>query len=154
MQINTSLVTSLFIAGLFIQGSIGHAASSDAPPQVTLHVSFEKAGWVKSAAGCADCYCAMAQAVEGHAGDAALIEGVAQSAAVESPFNLSKASGTVTLWYKPTVSKSKKAYYPLLWCGESNGVGGGAFWRLLYDSSLRFDVRDPQDRYCTASTKE
>lgn len=154
MQINTSLVASLVIAGLYMQGSAGRCAEADAPPKVTLHLSFERENWVKSAAGCADCYCASAQPVEGRAGAAALIESVSQSAAVESPFNLSKARGTVTLWYRPTVSKSKKAYYPLLWCGENNGVGGGAFWLWLYDSSLRFDVRDPQDRYCTASTKE
>jgi len=152
MQINTSLVSSLFIAGLFIHGSVGRCAASDAPPQVTLHVSFEKDNWVKSAAGCADCYCAMASPVEGHVGDGALIENVAQSAVVEAPYNISKARGALTLWYKPTVSRGKKAYYPLLWCGENNGVGGGAFWLWMYEKTLRFDVRDPQDRYCTAST--
>ena len=153
MQINPSLVAGLFIAGLFIPAGVGRCAERDAPPQVTLHLSFEKENWVKSAAGSPDCFSAMAQAVEGRAGSAALIENAAQSAVVESPFNLSKARGTVTLWYKPTVSTSKKAYYPLLWCGEQNGVGSGAFWLWLYDNSLRFDVRDPQDRYCTASTK-
>ncbi|HNX34305.1 MAG TPA: Beta-galactosidase C-terminal domain [Kiritimatiellia bacterium] len=154
MPINTSLVTSLFIACLFIHGSVGRSDASDVPPQVTLHLSFEKDNWVKSAAGCADCFCAMANPVEGRVGEAALIENVNQSAAVDSPFNLSKARGTVTLWYKPTVSAGKKAYYPLLWCGENHGVGGGAFWLWRYDSSLRFDVRDPQDRYCTAGTSD
>ena len=99
MPINTSLVSSLFVACLFIHGSVERCAATDTPPQVTLHLSFEKENWVASAAGCADCYCAMAQAVPGHVGNAALIENLAQSAVVESPFNLDKARGTITLWF-------------------------------------------------------
>lgn len=123
-------------------------------PLVTLHLSFEKGNWVQSAAGCADCFSAMAQSVSGHAGTGALIESLAQSAVVEAPYNLSKARGSLTLWYKPTVAREKRENFPLFWCGESSGVGGNAFWLWLNERSLRFDVRDPQDRYCTASTAD
>lgn len=141
------------MTGFAVCAGAGRCAETAPPPQVTLHLSFEKENWVKSAAGCADCYSAMAQAVEGRVGAAALIESVNQSATVESPFNLGKARGTITFWYKPTVSAGKKAYYPLLWCGEGTKAGNNALWLWLYEGLLRFDVRDPQDRYCTAPTK-
>ena len=126
-------------------------AEESSAPLVMLHLSFDATNWVQSAAGCADCFSAMAQAVPGHVGNGALIETVAKSAVVEAPYNLSKARGALTLWYKPTVSRAKKANCPLFWCGESSDVGGNAFWLWLNEKSLRFDVRDPQDRYCTAS---
>ena len=142
---------ALVIGALLAQGSISLRAESEAAALVTLHLSFEKESWVQSAAGCADCFSAMAQAVPGHAGSGALIENLVQSAVVEAPFNLSKARGALTLWYKPTVSREKKANFPLFWCGENSDVGGNALWLWLNEKTLRFDVRDPQDRYCTAS---
>lgn len=152
MHFKTSLVAGLFSAGLFISGSVGHGAEAVASPLVTLHLSFEKDNWVASAAGCADCFSARACPVEGYVGAGALIESASQSAVVETPFNLDKARGTITLWYKPTLSQGKKAYFPLVWCGESNEVGSNSFWLWLSNGALRFDVRDPQDSYCTAST--
>jgi hypothetical protein len=121
---------------------------------VTLHLSFDATNWVQSAAGCGDCFSAASQAVPGHAGCGALIEKLTQSAVVEAPYNLSKVRGTLTLWYKPTAAREKKAYFPLFWCGEGKDVGANSLWLWLYEKTLRFDVRDPQDRYCTASTSE
>ena len=114
MLIQASFTARLLTVGVVVWTGAGRCAETEPPPQVTLHLSFEKENWVKTAAGSSDCYSAMAQAVAGRVGAAALIENVNQSAAVETPFNLSKARGTITLWYKPTVSAGKKAYYPLL----------------------------------------
>jgi len=154
MRYGEAFVASLLFFGFFTGGGEALSAETGGTPLVTLHLSFETNNWVQSAAGCADCFSAAAQTVPGHAGVGALIENVAQSAVVEAPYNLSKARGSLTLWYKPTVSREKKAYFPLFWCGENNGVGGNSFWLWLYEKTLRFDVRDPQDRYCTASAAD
>lgn len=144
------------LACLLVSCGANLRADDGAKPLVTLHLSFDATNWVQSAAGCADCFSAMAQAVPGHTGNGALIENVAQSAVVEAPYNLSKARGTITLWYQPTLSRnaSAKANFPLIWCGENSGVGGNSFWLWLNDKTLRFDVRDPQDRYCTTGTSD
>ncbi len=143
------------IIGTFLTiGAVRLFAAGEGAPLVMLHLSFETDNWVQSAAGCADCFSAMAQTVPGRVGKGALIETVAQSAVVEAPYNLSKARGALTLWYKPSVSRKEKANNPLFWCGESRDVGSNAFWLWLNEKSLRFDVRDPQDRYCTASTSD
>jgi hypothetical protein len=149
-------VAGLIIATLLTTGAADLYAESDGTPLVTLHLSFEKENWVKSAAGCADCFSAMAQAVPGHAGTGALIENFAQSAVVEAPYNLSKTRGSITLWYQPTLSRnaSAKENFPLIWCGESSEVGGNAFWLWINEKTLRFDVRDPNDRYCTTGTSD
>ena len=146
---------AILFSGLFAVLSL--SAAEPAPvPHVTLHLSFEKDNWVQTAAGCADCFSAMAQAIPGHAGSGALIENVTQSASVEAPYNLDKARGTITLWYRPTLSRhaSAKENFPLFWCGENQKVGSGSFWLWINERTLRFDVRDPNDHYCTTGTSD
>lgn len=130
------------------------AETETGAPQLRLHLSFEKDHWVTYAAGSADCFSAMPTQAAGRTSQGARIEIVGQSAMVETPFNLDKARGTVTLWYQPTLSHGKEAYFPLLWCGESSDAGSNSFWLWLYNGSLRFDVRDPRDSYCSVPIRD
>ncbi len=129
-------------------------ANANELPLVRLHLTFDAPEWVAYSAGPADFFCSRPQAAEGHAGAGARIDNPEQAGRVETPFNLDKARGTITLWYKPEFPRGKSPNYQLLWTGENPAHGENSLWLWLNGGSLRFDVRDPKDKYCTTPLKD
>jgi concanavalin A-like lectin/glucanase superfamily protein/glycosyl hydrolase family 10 len=125
------------------------SVNQNSAAEITFHADFSGKNWIKHASGYPDVFVMDGKLTKGIEGNGVLISETVNASQIELENNLNKEKGAITLWYKPSFKHGKKHTYPLLWTGNSTKLGKNSMWLWLWHGVLRFDVRDPEDRYCT-----
>ena len=147
---STSSVTHRF-AGLLISAALASEASS---AEILFHCPFDGDVTAAHASGPDFGVAREETYVTGRSGQAMRIgEGSAGVVYVASN-NLDKARGSIALWIRPEWPQDDMNRRYLIWEEGPGDVGTNCIWLWKYGKSLRFDVRDPDDKYVTTSTAD
>ncbi|MBN2451112.1 MAG: hypothetical protein JXR77_12030 [Lentisphaeria bacterium] len=98
--------------------------------------------------------CKSADFVPGKSGLALDQHAAAAPLSYVAPGNLDKARGSIELWVRPHWPANDTAWRTLVCEDGATESGSNAIWLWLYQGVLRFDVRDPADRYITCPTAD
>lgn len=91
----------------------------------------------------------------GHAGQALVVDTPSQAVAFLAARNLPKDHGSCEFWIQPRWEPGDRARQGFV-CDEGGRakVGINTIWIWKIENSLRFDVRDPKDRYITTNVAD
>ena len=136
------------LVGLLVFAAIQSETSA---AEILLHCPFDGDVTAAHAAGPDFAVAREENYVAGKYGQALQIGKDAAGVVYVASNNLDKARGSIALWIRPEWSQDDMVRRYFIWEEGPGDVGTNCIWLWKYGKHLRFDVRDPEDKYVTAS---
>ncbi|MFO7936995.1 MAG: LamG domain-containing protein [Kiritimatiellia bacterium] len=138
-------VSALQTTTLLVILVLSHASAAD----ILMHCSFDKSLDADYAAGNKTGLSRTESYVPGKTGQAVQIDSADAELIYSAVDNLDKARGSIVLWVKCSWEEDSRTPHAFFWENGPRKAGLNSIWIWKYGSTLRFDVRDPQDRFVT-----
>ena len=143
-----STLSATPLAGLLVLAAIQSEAAS---AEILLHCPFDGDVTAAHASGPDFAVAREETYVPGKFGQALQIGEDAAGVVYVASNNLDKARGSIELWIRPEWSPDDMVRRYFVWEEGPGDVGTNCIWLWKYGKNLRFDVRDPEDKYVTTS---
>ena len=117
----------------------------------TFHCSFDRSVSADHASGAGWGVSRDETLAPGRAGQALSVSRTGKGVTYAERGNLTKERGSIELWLSPQWAEGDEERQSFLQEEAPREIGQNAIWLWKYRQYLRFDVRDPEDRYLTTN---